>query len=130
MILDTHMYHFFVLLISYSYTPSEQIHNTPLIIVFIFFHSALLSVTDKERLLKEVSIMLSFTHPNVMPLTGLSIDGEMPLLIMPFMTNGSVLEYVKQHREKIYFLENTNDLEVRITSMIMLFIILLVILTS
>ena len=114
MILDTHiMYHFFVLLISYSYTPSEQIHNTSLIIVFILFHSALLSVTDKERLLKEVSIMISFTHPNVMPLTGLCFDGEMPLLIMPFMTNGSVLEYVKQHREKIYFLENTNDLEVR-----------------
>ena len=107
--LDTQC-HFFVLLIS----ASEQIHNTELMIVFILFHSALLSVTDRERLLKEVSIMLSFSHPNLMPLTGLSIDGEMPLLIMPFMTNGSVLEYVKQHREKMYFLENTNDLEVRI----------------
>ena len=66
--------------------------------------------------------MLSFSHPNLMPLTGLCIDGEMPLLIMPFMINGSVLEYVKQHREKMYFLENTNDLEVRIKLMIMLLI--------
>ena len=89
-------------------------------IVFILFHSALLSVTDRERLLKEVSIMLSFSHPNLMPLTGLSLDGEMPLLIMPFMKNGSVLEYVKQHREKMYFLENTNDLEVRIIMLLYL----------
>ena len=64
---------------------------------------ALPSVTDKERLLKEVSIMLSFSHPNVMSLIGLCFDGEIPLLIMPFMTNGTVLEYVKQNRESLYF---------------------------
>ena len=115
------------MLTSYAKTVKKhlQLNNTrrytDLIIVhlmFILFHSALLSVTDKERLLKEVSIMLSFNHLNVMPLTGLCIDGEMPLLIMPFMTNGSVLEYVKQHREKMYFLENTNDLEVSIIELL------------
>ena len=57
--------------------------------------------------------MLSFSHPNVMPLTGLCIDGDMPLLIMPFMINGSVLEYVKQHKERLYFTENASNLEVR-----------------
>ena len=79
--------------------------------VFIF-SSALQSVADKENLLKEVSIMLSFSHPNVMSLTGVCIDGEMPLIIMPFMINGSVLEYVKQHREKLYLFDNENDIEV------------------
>ena len=71
--------------------------------------SALQSVTDKERLLKEVSIMLSFSHPNVMPLIGLCFEGEMPLLIMPLMTNGTVLEYVKQNRKTLYFTQKTEE---------------------
>ena len=56
--------------------------------------------------------MLSFSHSNVMPLVGLCIEGEMPLLIMPFMINGSVLEYVRKKREKLYFIEKTDSLEV------------------
>ena len=45
--------------------------------------------------------MMLFEHVNVMSLLGVCIDGEMPLLIMPFMTNGSVLEYVKHHKEEL-----------------------------
>ena len=58
--------------------------------------------------------MLSFSHPNVMPLTGLCIEGEMPLLIMPFMVNGNVLDYVKQHRGTLYINEPSHNLEVSI----------------
>ena len=47
--------------------------------------------------------MLSFEHENVMSLTGVCIDGEMPLLIMPFMSNGSVLEFVRKHKECLLF---------------------------
>ena len=47
--------------------------------------------------------MLSFSHKNVMSLIGLCLDGEVPLLIMPFMINGTVLNYIKQNRENIYF---------------------------
>ena len=43
--------------------------------------------------------MLLFEHTNIMSLIGVCIDGEMPLLIMPFMSNGSVLEYVKRNKE-------------------------------
>ena len=46
--------------------------------------------------------MLSFEHTNVMSLTGVCIDGEMPLLIMPFMSNGSVLDFVKHHRDELF----------------------------
>ena len=42
--------------------------------------------------------MLSFKHNHVMSLVGVCIDGEMPLLIMPFMSNGSVLDYVRKHK--------------------------------
>ena len=47
---------------------------------------------DFERLANEVSTMLSFDHPNVMCLIGVCIDVEMPLLNMPFMSNGSTLQ--------------------------------------
>ena len=46
--------------------------------------------------------MLSFEHTNVMSLIGVCIDGEMPLLIMPFMSNGSVLDFVKHHRDELF----------------------------
>ena len=46
--------------------------------------------------------MLSFKHPNVMSLIGLCLDEGTPLLIMPFMAKGSVLEYVRHNREILY----------------------------
>ena len=52
---------------------------------------------------KEVSTMLNFEHPNVMSLIGVCLDGEMPLIIMLFMSNGSVLEFVKSHKEEMFF---------------------------
>ena len=45
--------------------------------------------------------MLSFKHTNVMSLIGVCIEGEMPLLIMPFMSNGSVLDYVRSRKDKL-----------------------------
>ena len=45
--------------------------------------------------------MLSFEHTNVMSLVGVCIDGELPLLIMPFMSKGCVLEFVKKHKEEL-----------------------------
>ena len=59
-------------------------------------------MSNRERLLKEVTIMMTFDHPNVTPLIGMCFDGEVPLLIMPFMTGGSVLDYVTQNREKLH----------------------------
>ena len=45
--------------------------------------------------------MLSFDHPNVMSLIGVCLDGQMPLLIMPFMSNGSIMDYIKHHKEEL-----------------------------
>ena len=47
--------------------------------------------------------MLEFKHPNVMTLIGMCIDREMPLIIMPYMSHGSVLGYVKQNEEELHF---------------------------
>ena len=57
--------------------------------------------------------MLSFTHPNVMSLIGVCFDEEVPLIIMPYMSNGTVLGYVKQSKEKLYFDNQPNQDEVR-----------------
>ena len=67
----------------------------------MYNYAALSLESDKEKLLKEVTTMLSFSHPNVMSLIGVCFDEEMPLIIMPFMSNGSVLGYVKQKRNSL-----------------------------
>ena len=51
--------------------------------------------------------MISFNHPNVMSLIGMCIDVEVPLLILPFMSGGSVLDYVTQKRENLHFIDDT-----------------------
>ena len=56
--------------------------------------------------------MLNFSHPNVMRLIGLSFEGEVPLIIMPFMRKGNVLQHVRENRQRLYFTENSNQNEV------------------
>ena len=56
--------------------------------------------------------MLSFDHPHVMPLTGVCTDGSSPLLIMPFMSNGNVLEYVRHHKEELLLNSEAADCKV------------------
>ena len=54
--------------------------------------------------------MLSFKHPNVMSLIGLCFDGDVPLIIMPFMLGGSLLEYVRRNRHYLYLtLQSSQD---------------------
>ena len=74
--------------------------------------TALSSATKKDRLLQEVSNMLSFHHPNVMPLIGMCFDGEVPLLIMPFMSGGSVLDYVSHNRDNLLFDKGSQEEQV------------------
>ena len=67
----------------------------------LFLITAFFSKSDFERLAKEISTMLSFDHPNVMSLIGVCMDREMPLVIMPFMSKGSVLEFVRHNKEEL-----------------------------
>ena len=76
---------------------------------------ALFSTNDVERLAKEVSTMLLFEHTNVMSLLGVCVEGDMPLLIMPFMCNGCVLEFVKHHRAE-YLCYNAPETQVIVSN--------------
>ena len=43
--------------------------------------------------------MSKFDHPNVLTLSGVCLDGgPAPFIIMPFMTNGSLLAYLTKNR--------------------------------
>ena len=53
--------------------------------------------------------MVSFKHPNVMSLIGLCFDGDVPLIIMPFMSGGSLLEYVRRNRHHLYLTSQTSQ---------------------
>ena len=55
-----------------------------------------------KNLLKECSRMYSFNHPNVLSLTGVCLDGgPAPYIIMPLMTNGSLLTHLKNNRDSL-----------------------------
>ena len=60
--------------------------------------------------------MLSFKHPNVMSLIGLCYDEEMPLIIMPYMSNGNVLGYVQEKRNELHLDKQAKQEEVCITN--------------
>ena len=63
-------------------------------------------------MMQEIIRMLSFNHLNVMPLTGVCTEGQSPLLIMPFMSNGNVLEYVRHHKEELMLTSEATESEV------------------
>ena len=47
--------------------------------------------------------MDNLSHPHVMNLIGVSISNTLsPILIMPFMENGSLLNYLKKERSNLY----------------------------
>ena len=53
--------------------------------------------------------MLSFKHQNVMSLIGMCLDGDVPLIIMPFMSDGSILDYVRKNRQHLYLTEESSQ---------------------
>ncbi|CAC5415514.1 MET [Mytilus coruscus] len=58
-------------------------------------------VQDINAIIDEAMIMKDFNHPNVMSLIGISIaPGEFPLVIIPFMSNGDLLSYIRSADNK------------------------------
>ena len=93
-------------------------------VALLLYITALLAVEDRERLLKEVTLMLTFSHPNVMPLIGLCLDQETPLIIMPFMSKGNLLQYVREHRVSLYLTESSDIEQVAVTHLGMYLVIM------
>ena len=63
-----------------------------------------------QNLLKECAKMSKFDHPNVLKMTGVCLDGgPTPFIVMPFMSNGSLLSYLKQERQNLVLKTNRDD---------------------
>ena len=58
------------------------------------------SLDELNEFFTESLIMKDFNHPNVLGLTGVCFDTPdgYPYLILPFMVNGSLKEYLKKQR--------------------------------
>ena len=71
-----------------------------------FFIVGLFQTSDIEGLVSEIYKMQDFHHPNVMTLIGVCLDaGPGVSIVMPFMVNGSLLEYLKKERDNLYLTE-------------------------
>ena len=63
-------------------------------------------------LLRECDKMKEFDHPNVLQLCGVCLDGgPAPYIIMPFMTNGSLLSHLKENRETLVVDPDSSNLD-------------------
>ena len=63
-----------------------------------------------HELLKECGRMYTFDHPNVLKLSGVCMDGgPAPFIVMPFMANGSLSDYLLKKREDILLNPNFTE---------------------
>ena len=63
-----------------------------------------------EDLLKECAKMRELNHPNVLTLCGVCLDGgPAPYIVMPFMTNGSLLSHLKENRGSLVVDPSSTD---------------------
>ena len=58
------------------------------------------SLSNAKEFIDECITASNFNHPNVLSIIGVSInpDDDTPLMVMPYMHNGSVQSYVKSKR--------------------------------
>ena len=80
--------------------PAKVTYKCDFVSLIDLSFSVLSSEGERKNLLKEIQKMASFEHVNVMILIGVCLDGEMPLIIMPFMTKGCVLDYVRHKKDE------------------------------
>ncbi len=72
------------------------------------------SLSDIQFLISEIIKMKDFNHPHVMPLIGVCLDaGPGVSMVMPHMTNGSVLDYLKKERSNLKLNDNCSKEKVR-----------------
>ena len=59
--------------------------------------------------------MSKFKHTHVMGLIGVCVDGgSAPYIVMPYMANGSLLNYLKKERNGHVLFEDSDEYEVEI----------------
>ena len=65
---------------------------------------------DVNSIIEESVKMSSFDHPNILSLIGICLDlRQAPCIVMPFMTRGSLLSYLKKERPNLTIAETSDD---------------------
>ena len=68
----------------------------------LYAPTGFLDDTLVNSLVEECLKMQQFDHPNVLKLLGVCLDGgPTPYLVMPFMSNGSLLVYLQKERRNL-----------------------------
>ena len=68
------------------------------------------SSDDLQNTLSEVSKMSELSHPNIMNLVGVCTGlSQGPGIVMPYMANGSLLDYLKKERKDLYLEFDADD---------------------
>ena len=70
---------------------------------------------DEVKAMQEEGLKLKhFQHANVLSLIGVCVEaGPAPYLIMPFMSNGSLLHYLRREKLALFLPEDTDEETVR-----------------
>ena len=68
------------------------------------------SSKEVDELLSESIHMKQLSHPNVMSLLGVCVDaGPSPYIVMPFIVEGSLLNYLKKRRSMLVVTEREEE---------------------
>ena len=86
----------------------NQMNKLHLLILIVTSSTEKLADSEQERLFSEMDLMLDLSHPNIMTLEGICYmelkgmgKGTVPCIVMPFMENGSLLDYLKMKRNDL-----------------------------
>ena len=75
-----------------------------------YYTLAMFTPKDISDLTKESLKMKSFNHPNVLNLIGVCINaGEAPYIVMPYMANGNLLNYLKKERPNLIVAKDAGE---------------------
>ena len=76
------------------------------------YSTGLFSYNDLKTLVEESLVMVHLNHPNVMKLIGVCIDKQdTPYIVMPYMSLGSLLSYLRKNREELMVNSNEGNCE-------------------
>lgn len=65
---------------------------------------------EVDNFVEESLKMSRFKHAHVMGLIGVCLDaGPAPYIIMPYMANGSLLQYLRKERDDLVFTQVIDD---------------------
>ena len=66
---------------------------------------------EVDKFVEESLKMSRFKHAHVMGLIGVCLNdaGSAPYIVMPYMANGSLLDYLKKERRNVVIFEEADD---------------------